>query len=117
VIDWRRVPWTLWVWAIGILVAEVALVVVVIQHSGTAHVVTLILTVALVSAWPYFLFRGVRGLWIATVGLDVLFLVIDLATGSGTWYGALGGLFQLGLLLLPVTRRFFASGNNRPATA
>jgi hypothetical protein len=117
VITWGRVPWTLWLWAVGILASSVVFVVVVHHHSGWDHIVTVIMTLAILSLWPYFMFRGVRWLWIATVGFDALVLVIDLATGSGTWYGDLGGLVQLGLLLLPVTRRFFSSDSAATATS
>ncbi len=133
-IDWRRVPWTLWVWAVGVVASTVDLVVTVHHHSGWHHIATILLTLVLLSLWPYFMFKGVRWLWIATVGGIVLFFVIDIATGhvsrrAGTvtaprpdtrgqnWYGVLIAVAQLVLLLLPVTRRFFASSNSRAAPA
>jgi hypothetical protein len=115
VIDWRRVPWTLWVWAVGIVASTVDLVVTVHHHSGWHHMATILLTLVLLSLWPYFMFKGVRWLWIATVGGIVLFFVIDIATGHQNWFGVLIAVAQLVLLLLPVTRRFFASSNSRAA--
>lgn len=107
-IEWQRVPWTLWVWAVGVLVVEVEFVVVVAHQSGSTHIVTIIVTLALLSLWPYFMFRGVRWLWITTVGADALILVIDISTGHGTWHGDLLGIVQVLFLLLPVTRRFYS---------
>lgn len=110
-------PWTLWVWSVGIVVVAVQFVVTVHHHSGWHHIVTILLTLALISLWPYFMFKGVRWLWIVTVGGNALIFVVDLATGNGTWYGDLAAVVQLVLLLLPVTRRFFSSSNSRTAAA
>lgn len=101
----------------GIVVVAVDFVVTVHHHSGWHHIVAILLTLAVVSLWPYFMLRGVRWLWIVTVGADALIFVIDIATGNGTWYGDLAAVVQLSLLLLPVTRRFFASSDSRAAPA
>lgn len=118
-IEWGRVPWSLWVWVGIAWVVMVEFIVRVAGDSEMSHVaarfVSLSLTVALLLAWDFYMLKGVRWLWIATVIFLVLSLVIDLATASGTWYWDLAGLVQLGLLLLPPTRRFFASAGS-PAT-
>jgi hypothetical protein len=63
----------------------------------------------IVFAWLFFLLKGVRWVWIATLAVTVLGLVPDLIAGSLTWQGVMGGAITIGLLLLPATRRYFAS--------
>lgn len=94
----------------------VIFVVTVTHHSGSAHIATIIVTLAVLSLWPYFMFRGVRWLWIATVSANALTLVIDFAISHGTWWGDLLGVAQVIVLLLPVTRQFFASSDKQAAT-
>jgi hypothetical protein len=60
-------------------------------------------------AWLFFLLKGVRWVWIATLAATVLGFVPDLIAGSVTWQGVMGGAISIGLLLLPVTRRYFVS--------
>jgi hypothetical protein len=101
-IDWQRVPWSLRVYVAlttaGILVTDLA---------ASAPVAPSAFAFVFILSWNFFLLRALRWLWIATVALAVVFTVIDLLTGSGTWYGILIGLIQLCLLLTPATRRFF----------
>jgi uncharacterized membrane protein YjgN (DUF898 family) len=103
VIAWRQVPWTLWAFAV---LTVAGLIVVLARASGDAPVVVLILYVVLTCAWLYFLLRGVRWLWMMTVGVGLVGLLFDLITGSGTWLGDSSGLVGMVLLLLPVTRRY-----------
>jgi hypothetical protein len=103
VIAWRQVPWTLWAFAV-ITVAGV--IVVLARAAGDAPVAVLILYAVLTCAWVYFLLRGVRWLWMITVGVGLVGLLFDLVSGSGTWLGISSGVVGLVLLLLPVTRRY-----------
>ena len=59
--------------------------------------------------WLFFLLKGVRWVWIATLTVTMLGFVPGLIAGSLTWQGVAGGATSIGLLLLPVTRRYFAS--------
>lgn len=65
----------------------------------------LIIYVVLTCAWLYFLLRGVRWVWMITVGVGLVGLLFDLITGSGTWLGISSGVVGLLLMLLPATRR------------
>jgi hypothetical protein len=67
-----------------------------------------VLFAAVMLAWLYFLLKGVRWVWIVTVGIYVLGFVPDLISGSLMWPGLALGLVGLMLLLLPVTRRHFS---------
>ena len=58
---------------------------------------------------------GAKALMFVLLGLFVLFFLIDIATAHQNWFGVLVAVVQLVLLLLPVTRRFFASSNSRAA--
>jgi hypothetical protein len=102
-IAWRRVPWTLWAFAALTLAG---LIVVLARASGDAPATALIIYVVLISAWLYFLLRGVRSVWMITVGVGLVGLLFDLITGSGTWLGISSGLVGLLLMLLPATRRY-----------
>jgi hypothetical protein len=104
VIEWRRVPWTLWAYA-ALTVAGVTL----IELQVHAPVPPRVLYPFLMLAYLFFLLKGVRWLWIATLVLVVLGFVDSLVTGPRTWYGIGLGVISIGLLLLPVTRRYFAS--------
>ncbi len=106
-IEWGKVPWSLWlvVLASGVLSAWF-----VTQVSGPPA--ALVLFAVIVLAWAMALLSGVRWLWIATVGVGALGLISRLATGPRTWYGIAGEVIGLGLLLMPSTRSYFA--NQRP---
>lgn len=101
-IAWRRVPWTLWAFAV---LTVAGLIVVLARASGDAPVAVLIIYVVLTCAWLYFLLRGVRWVWMITVGVGLVGLLFDLITGSGTWLGISSGVVGLLLMLLPATRR------------
>jgi hypothetical protein len=104
VIEWRKVPWSLWLYVLGSFVAPVWLLT---QVSGPPA--ALVLFSVIVLGWALALLTGVRWLWIATVAIAALSLVGNLLTGPRTWYGVGGGGVGLGLLLLTPTRRYFAS--------
>jgi hypothetical protein len=110
-IAWREVPWTLWAFAV-LTVAGV--IVVLSRASGDAPVTALIIYVILIFAWLYFLLRGVRWVWMITVGVGLVGLLFDLITGSGTWLGVSSGLLGLVLMVLPATRRYVGA---RPIVA
>jgi hypothetical protein len=99
----RRVPWTLWAFAV---LTVAGLIVVIARASGSAPVTALVIYVVLTSAWLYFLLRGVRWVWTITVGVGLVGLLFDLITGSGTWLGVSSGLLGLLLMVLPATRRY-----------
>jgi len=101
-IEVDAVPWSLWVWVALLAVATVHLFARVPSPARTV-----IFGIALLGAWAYFLLRGVRWLWMVTIAYLAIFIVIDLATGDGTWWGDGIGVIQLGLLLIAPTRRFF----------
>jgi hypothetical protein len=103
VIAWRQVPWTLWAFAVLTLAG---LIVVLAGAAGDAPATLLIIYVVLTCAWLFFLLRGVRWLWMITVGVGLVGLFFDLVTGSGTWLGISSGVVDLVLLLLPATRRY-----------
>lgn len=108
-IEWGKVPWPLWVYvAVGFL----AMVGDEIQKSMRASLAAPAILVLL--AWDLGLRRGIRWVWIFTVGINILFLVVNLILGSHAWY-AIGIYVIFPLLLLnPLTRRFFA---REPVTA
>jgi hypothetical protein len=103
---WYQAPLPLW--AFVVLTTGDAIVLV---STASGPVAPLVFVVAFTLAWNYFLLRALRWLWIATIVGFAFFTGIDLFTGTATWYGTLLGLIELGLLLLPPTRRFFAATN------
>jgi len=102
--DLRRVPWPLWVFA-ALAVFPAILIEVEVHGPVTAKV----LYPVLMFAWLFFLLTGVRWVWVATLAVTALGLVPDLIAGSVTWRGLVEWAITIGLLLLPVTRRYFAS--------
>jgi hypothetical protein len=103
-IEWGKVPWSLWVYAAFNVVG-----VILIEVQAHGPIPAKVLFPFVMFAWLFFLFRGVRWVWIATVGLIVLGFAGDLISGSFTLRGIVMGLISPALLLLPVTRRYFAS--------
>lgn len=103
-IEWGRVPWSLWLFVLSSVALSAWFVTQV-----TGPPAALALFGALMLAWAGALLAGVRWLWIATVAVGALGLVSRLATGPRTWYGIAGEVIGLSLLLLPSTRRYFAS--------
>jgi hypothetical protein len=111
VIEWGKVPWSLWAY---VVLTAGGIVVVVL--TGSVPVAPSIFSIVLIFAWNFFLLRAVRWLWIATVVVGALEFAFSLSTGTGTWYGYLVGLIDLTLLLVPATRRFFGSREAVAAT-
>lgn len=101
-IEWKRVPWPLWIYSAVTLVTAMSL-----EFGVHGPVSARLLFAAIMLVWLYFLLKGVRWVWIVTIGIYVLGLV-DLISGSLTWRGAALGLVGLLLLLLPATRRYFS---------
>lgn len=110
-IEWGKVPWSLWAFA-ALTVAGGILIE--IQISG--QIPSKVLFPFVMFAWLFFLLKGVRWVWIATLGIIVLGFAGDLISGSPTWHGIVLGLINPALLLLPVTRRYFASEPEAAAT-
>lgn len=103
-IEWGKVPWSLWAY---VVLTTGGMVVVLL--TGLVPVAPSVFSIVLILAWNLFLLRAVRWLWIATVVVGALDFAFSLGTGTGTWYAYLVGLIDLTLLLLPATRRFFGS--------
>ena len=106
-IEWRKVPWSLWAY---VVLTTAGIILVVVKVSGSTPAAPLVFAIVMILAWNFFLPRALRWLWIATAVFSAPLLALDFATGTGTWYGNSAGLVELGLLLLPFTRRFFGIG-------
>ncbi|HEY2052847.1 MAG TPA: hypothetical protein VGH14_02820 [Solirubrobacterales bacterium] len=104
-IDWKRVPWSLWLFCVTGLAGWA-----VIEVGARGTIPEKALFTVLMFAWIYYLLRGVQWVWILTVAISVLALVPYAFATPFDWLGVAGSLFGLALLLLPVTRRFFADG-------
>ena len=102
-IEWRRVPWPLWIYS---AVAFFDLLRLEFRVHGPA--LAMVIYTAFSIAWLYFLLRGVRWIWLGTVALLVLGLAYDLVAGSLLRWVAALGVIELILLLLPVTRSYFS---------
>jgi|SRR5882757_8161645 len=102
-IDWKRVPWSLWLFCATLLAGWV-----VIEVGGHGALLEKVLFAGLMFAWIYYLLKAVQWLWILTVALSVLGLVPFAFTAPFDWPGVVGSLVGLALLLLPMTRRYFA---------
>lgn len=102
-IDWKRVPWPLFIYSAFVLLAVIA-----VDVEAHGPMPAKVLYVALVIAWLYFLLKGVRWVWIATLAAHVL-TVVHLISGSLTLLGLVGSLVGLTLLLLPAVRRYVFS--------
>src|SRR6476646_3916026 len=102
-IEWRQVPWSLWAYSAVVFLGAILFEV---KAHGQIPAKTLFAVVTLV--WLYFLLKGLRWVWIGTVGIYVLSLVRDLISGSLEGQGVAFGLMGLVLLILPVTWRYFS---------
>lgn len=102
-IEWKRVPWPLWLYS---LVQLLALILTEVKVHGPAPAKALLAVVMLV--WLYILLKGVRWAWVVTIGVYALGLVLYLTPGSFTWQGIGLSLVGLVLLVLPGTRRYFS---------
>ena len=106
-LDRGKVPWPLWLYVVlttGTIVVAVFVAPTPVP-PGAFSIVSILV-------WNFFLLRGIRWLWIATIVIGVLSIGFDLVTNTGTWYGTLNGLLGLALLIAPTTRQFFAAGES-----
>jgi hypothetical protein len=101
-IEWREVPWPLWVYSALLLLGAIA---IEIEARGPTGVKALYPVFML--AWLYFLVKRVRWVWIVTVGIYVLGLIRYLTWGPLKWQAVASTLIGLLLLLLPAVRRYF----------
>jgi hypothetical protein len=101
VIEWGKVPWTLWalaaLWVAGVILVEAKV------HGP---VPPRVFYPFFMFAWLFFLPKGLRWVWIVTLGISVLGLVLVPISGSFTWHGVAEGVISIGLLLMPSTRRY-----------
>jgi hypothetical protein len=103
VIEWGRVPWPLWVY---VAVGLAAVVGNAIQKSTRASLA--IPAILFLLMWDIGLLRGIRWVWMLVIGVNVLFLAVNLIFGPRAWYDiVIYVVFPL-LLLHPLTRKFFA---------
>lgn len=103
-IEWRRVPWPLWVYSVATLVG-----VILIEALAHGPIAAKVLYPVLMLAWLYYLLKGVRWVWVITLVIEILGLLPYLISGSLQWQGVILSLIAPLLLLLPVTRRYFSS--------
>jgi hypothetical protein len=108
VIDREAVSWTLWAY-VGCTVMNLGFFMARSLSSKSVHhpVGIIVTSVAVVIFWDYFLLRGVRWLWIATIVVLAGGLLLDIATETILWWALVITVTQIVLLLLPTTRRFF----------
>jgi hypothetical protein len=108
VVDWRNVLWTLWLLAALFLAAAV----MILARTGSTTITPRIFVVLFTLGWLYLLLTQRRRIWIATIALFAISLAVSLVTlafdGSASLYGLVAGLVEFALLLMPVTRRFYA---------
>jgi hypothetical protein len=102
-IDWKRVPWSLWLYCATLVAGWVA-----IEIGTHGPVKGKVLFAALMVAWIYGLLKAVKWVWTLTVVIGVLALVPYAFIAPFDWLGVLVSLVSLALLLLPTTRRYFA---------
>lgn len=101
-IEWRQVPWTLWVIAAAMLWSAAR-----IELGVHQPVLAMVLYPAVVLGWIYSLFRGVRWVWLVTIAVYVLGFGLDLVSGSIQLWAWTISLIEFALLLLPITRHHF----------
>lgn len=102
-IEWRGVPWPLWAYSAIMLSGAISIEIESHGPIGAKALYPLFML-----AWLYFLVKGVRWVWIVTVGIYVLGLIGYLAWGPLKWQGVTLTLLGILLLMLPVTRRYFS---------
>lgn len=105
-------PWTLWAYSAFTLVG-----VILIEVQVHGKIAPRVFFPFVMFAWLFFLLKGIRWVWIATLAVSVLGFAGDLVSGSLTWHGVAMGLVGTVLLLLPVTRRYFGSPSPTVARA
>lgn len=103
-IDWRRVPWSLWVYCGVLLLGTVRLEIEAHGPVGAKGFFLLVMVV-----WLYLLFKGMRWMWGTTLVIYVLGFVSLLSSGSLSVTAGSLSVAGFVLLLLPVTQRYFAA--------
>ncbi len=99
---WRGAPWTLRIFA----VAGVLGLLTAVLYDPRERVYWLVwLAITLVAV--YFMFRGVRWVWFAVIGVMAFFVLTFLVLSHPN--KALWDLIYITLLLAPPTRRHFAT--------
>jgi hypothetical protein len=101
---WRRVPWPLWV-IVAVQILAASRLELAVHGPLLARFIYALLNVA----WLYFLVRGVRWVWFVTIAIFALGLAFEVVSASFHWLGTSIGAVELILLLLPVTRRYYAA--------
>ena len=104
VIEWQRVPLSLWAICALLLIEALA-----IAFTASGPVVLVVVTIPVALVWCFFLLRGVRLLWFATLLVSVL-AIPGALLGSVSWHIGLTCMGLL-LLLLPSTRIYFSIGD------
>ena len=102
-IEWGKVPWTLWA---HVFLALAGLALPFALRSGSKPGI-FVVGVVFVVVWNYFLLKRVRWLWIVTVVFAIIGNVQFLALGPRNYELGIG-LVDFVFLLHPTTRRFFA---------
>jgi hypothetical protein len=102
-IEWRGVPWPLWLYS-----AITLLGTILIEIEAHGPIGAKALYPFFMLGWLYFLVKGVRWVWVVTVGIYVLGLIRYFAWGPLKWQGVAFAFVGLLLLLLPATRRYFS---------
>jgi hypothetical protein len=102
-INWKRVPWSLWLYCATLVEGWVR-----IEVGTHGRMPGKVLFAALMFAWIYGLLKAVGWVWTLTVVISVLAIVPYAVIAPFDWLGVVLSLVALALLLLPVTRRYFA---------
>jgi hypothetical protein len=103
VIAWGRIPWPLW-----ILFALTVWGLAVLEISASGPTAVKILVPVITVAWLYLLLRGIRWVWIVTIGIYALSFIQYSLFEDPEWIATTTALVGTLLLLLPVTRQFFS---------
>lgn len=106
VVEWGKVPWTLWAYA---LLTAGGIVQFLLLRVDDTRPVLIVGTIALVIAWTFFLLKGVRWVWIGTLIVSALGLLDTVILGPRVWWSLLLYAVPFGLLLAPTTRRYFTT--------
>ena len=102
-IDWKRVPWSLWLYCATMVVGWVR-----IEVETHRPIPGKVLFAALMLAWIYGLLKAIGWVWTLTAVIAVLALVPYAFIAPFNWLGVVFSLVALALLVLPATRRYFA---------
>lgn len=101
-IDWREIPWTLWAYCALLLLLAIS-----VDSRISGQPVALALVPILMLTWSYWLLRGLRPVWFFSIAVNLL-IIPEIIQGTVTWEGYASTVIGLLLLVLPITRCFFA---------